>query len=87
MMMMVMMMMMNDDDVKVKVKQVVSEVMINTITITVEHSAPALQRGEPYAKQNGDFTGSCPGCHRCLEDLQDLATICRCGQSPSSSPQ
>jgi len=27
------MMMMNDDDVKVKVKQVVSEVMINTITI------------------------------------------------------
>ena len=33
MMMMVMMMMMNDDDVKVKVKQVVSEVMINTITI------------------------------------------------------
>ena len=61
--------------------------VINTITITVEHSAPALQRGEPYAKQNSDFTGSCPGCHRCLEDLQDLATICRCGQSPSSSPQ
>ena len=32
-MMMMVMMMMNDDDVKVKVKQVVSEVMINTITI------------------------------------------------------
>jgi hypothetical protein len=56
----------------------------DSLTLLVAESegdvaAPALLRGERYAQQTNDFMDSCPGCHRGLEDLQGLATICFCG--------
>ena len=60
---------------------------INAITITRGRTAPVLQCGVPQAQQNGHLTGSCAASHRCLKNFQGFAAICRCGQSPSSSPQ
>jgi hypothetical protein len=60
---------------------------IQAVPITRELPPPALQRGEPHAQQSGRFSGPCAGRHGSIEDLQGLAAILRCGQSPSSSPQ
>ncbi len=60
---------------------------IQSVPYTGELLPPALQRGEPHAKQSGECTGPCTGSHRRIEDLQGLAAIGRRCQSPASSPQ
>jgi hypothetical protein len=60
---------------------------VDAITVTSKLTAPALQRGEPHTKQQGQFTRSRTIGHALVEDLQGLPAIVRRRQSSPSSPQ
>ena len=60
---------------------------VDAITVTNKLTAPTLQRGEPHAEQQGQFTRSGTIGHALVEDLQGLPAIVRRGQSSPSSPQ
>jgi hypothetical protein len=60
---------------------------VDAITVTSKLTAPTLQRGEPNAEQQGQFTRSRTIGHALVEDLQGLPTIVRRGQSSPASPQ
>jgi hypothetical protein len=60
---------------------------VDTITDTSKLTAPSLQRGEANTQQSSHHSGQSTGHHGSIEDLNGLAGILRCGQSPSSSPQ
>ena len=60
---------------------------VDAITVTSKLTAPALQRGEPHTKQQGQFTRSGTIGHALIEDLQGLPSIVRRRQSSPSSPQ
>jgi hypothetical protein len=60
---------------------------IDTITVTSELPAPALQRGQPHAKQQRQLMGPGTVSNALIEDLQSLLAINRRRQSSPSSPQ
>jgi hypothetical protein len=60
---------------------------VDAITVTSKLTAPALQRGEPYAEQQGQFTSPGTIGHALVEDFQGLTAIVRRRQSSPSSPQ
>ena len=60
---------------------------IDAITVTRELTAPALQRGEPYPKQQGQLTGPGTIGDALVEDAQGLPAVARRRQSSPSSPQ
>jgi hypothetical protein len=60
---------------------------VDAITVTNKLTAPALQRGEPHAEQQGKLTGSGTIGHALIKDVQGLPAIVRRRQSSPSSPQ
>ena len=60
---------------------------IDTITVTSELPAPALQRRQAHAQQQRQLTGTVPVSDALIEDLQSLLAIVRRRQSSPSSPQ
>jgi len=48
---------------------------VDAITVTNKLTAPALQRGEPNAEQQGKLTGSGTIAHTLIKDLQGLPAI------------
>ena len=60
---------------------------VDAITVTGKQTAPALQRGEPHAEQQGQLTGPRTLGDALIEDLQGLPAIVRRRQSSPSSPQ
>jgi hypothetical protein len=60
---------------------------IDTITVTSELPAPALQRRQTHAQQQRQLTGTGTVSDALIEDLQSLLAINRGRQSSPSSPQ
>ena len=60
---------------------------IDTITVTSELPAPALQRRQTHAQQQRQLTGTGTDSDALIEDLQSLLAINRRRQSSASSPQ
>jgi len=60
---------------------------VNSVPITCELTAPALQRGQTHAQQQGQLTPAGTTGHAFIEDLQSLPTIVCGRQSSFSSPQ
>ena len=60
---------------------------VDAITVTDKLTSPALQRGAPYAEQQGQLTGSGTIGHALIKDVEGLPAIVRRRQSSPSSPQ
>ena len=60
---------------------------IDTITVTSELPAPALQRRQTHAQQQRQLTGTGAVSDALIKDLQSLLAINRGRQSSPSSPQ
>lgn len=60
---------------------------VNTITVTSELAAPALQRRKPHAQQQGQRTGPGTIRHSLVQDLQGLLAVGGRRQWSASSPQ
>ena len=60
---------------------------VHAITVRSKLPAPALQRRQAHAEQQGQLTGPGTMSHALIEDLQGLPAIARRRQSSPSSPQ
>jgi len=61
--------------------------VVNSVPITCELTAPALQHGQNHAQQQGQLTPVGTIGHAFIEDLQSLPAIVWGRQASQSSPQ